>query len=59
MIKAKLLDRIREIMDRKVGGYPYELYTLMCVEADKYGINYTMDLHQELLDENRNNTNRT
>lgn len=34
---------------RNLGLYPYELYTLMHCVADEYGIEYNMDLHQELI----------
>jgi hypothetical protein len=30
-------------------SYPYELYTLMCTIADEFDINYTMELHGELM----------
>ncbi len=33
----------------KMGLYPYELYTLMCTVADEFDINYTIDLHGELM----------
>lgn len=34
---------------KEMGVYPYELYTLMCVVANEFDINYTMELHGELI----------
>ena len=50
----RLVNKAREIIDlsyEMLGKLPYELYTLMCVVADEYGINYTMELHGEVLNE--------
>jgi len=50
-IKNKLKKRMNKFFEdyKKMGLYPYELYTLMCTIADEYDINYTLDLHGELM----------
>ena len=50
-IKKCLKNRMNEIHENfeKMGLYPYELYTLMCTVADEFDINYTIDLHGELM----------
>jgi hypothetical protein len=52
MVMEALVSRARKIIDTSyemIGHFPYELYTLMCGVADEYGINYTMELHGEVL----------
>ena len=44
----KRMDKFFEDYEKR-GSYPYELYTLMCCVADEFDINYTMDLHGELM----------
>ena len=50
-IKNKLKKRMNKFFEdyEKMGLYPYELYTLMCTVADEHKINYTLDLHGELM----------
>ena len=50
-IKKCLKSRMDEIFRcyEEGGIYPYELYTLMCTVADEFDINYTLDLHGELM----------
>ena len=50
-IKKCLKSRMDEIYKNfdEMGMYPYEIYTLMCCVADEFDINYTMNLHGELM----------
>jgi len=46
-----LLDEMKSIFVsfKKLGLYPYELYTLMCGVATRYNYFYSLDTHSKLL----------